>query len=190
MTSFSYKWLIVALAIPAFANAAEHWVTLKNGISADLTEMRVDSQRCKDKAASIYPSSNPTREFARAVGTDISSSNEILTSLGQQLRDQIQTAQSIQREIQEKESTNIFDSPTGWLHGQLTLEDDYRRYNQAVETAKLTAKSINVLTEATNQVESIQDNLAQKSDDTSLYRVRFYNSCMTTLGYERVLIQR
>jgi len=106
-------------------------------------------------------------KFAQAAGTDIQSPEELLVGLGEQLRQQVQTAQKAQSQIQEKESRRIIDNPLAWLQGQLTVEQDYKEYNRAADNANLASKSIADLTAATDKVAQTQQNLARKVTDAS-----------------------
>ena len=108
-----------------------------------------------------------TRTFARAAGSDITSPEQILVGLGEELRANLQTAKQAQASIQAKESARIIDDPLGWLKGQLTIKQDYQAYNQAAEKANLASQSISSLTRATDEVGRTQDGLAVKITDAS-----------------------
>lgn len=108
-----------------------------------------------------------TRTFARAAGSDITSPEQILVGLGEELRANLQAAKQAQASIQAKESARIIDDPLGWLKGQLTLKQDYQAYNNAAEQANLASQSISSLTRATDEVGKTQEGLAVKITDAS-----------------------
>lgn len=179
------------MTLPVFADDTGNWVTMRNGMPPDSAELKTDNQQCRYKAALKYPLTSALKEQ--------SDQDEMLISLGQQLREQLQAAQDAQRIIQEKESARITGNPFGWLTGQLTLEEDYRRYNRAADAANLSAQSITALTNAKEAIKKSQADLGLNSihpsnpsdvtqDDTARRRFDYYYSCMTALGYYRVLI--
>lgn len=107
-------------------------------------------------------------QFAQAAGTDITSPENILVQLGQQLRQNTMAAQEAQKNIHAKESMRIIDNPLAWIQGQLTLEQDYRQYNQAAESANLTSAQIAGVTKATDEVQRTQQAIAKKVTDASI----------------------
>ena len=108
-----------------------------------------------------------TLKFAQAAGSDIQSPSDILVELGNNLRNQIQAAQSAQKNIQAKESLRIIDNPLNWLAGQITVGEDYNQYNRAAEAANLTSQGITAVTKATDEVSRTQESLARKVTDAS-----------------------
>jgi hypothetical protein len=225
MKMCSYKLLVFFLSPPVFAGVIGEWDTLKNGSPADSSELRIDNQRCTHEAAIKYPFTNTlddqaqsgaqshqnaTRKFAHAVGTDISTGNELLSTLGQQLGEQIQIRMAARKRIQEKGNADLIGNPLGWLHGQLTIDEDQRIYDQAGKEADRITESIFQLTQATQAVSETYATLAQTNayspkgnargrgyeassevprDDISDRRSQYHYRCMATLGYERVRVQ-
>lgn len=108
-----------------------------------------------------------TRTFARAAGTDITTPEDILVSLGQDMRASVEAARAAQADIQAKESAPILDNPLKWLAGQVTLQQSYQQYNQAAEKANLASASITDLTHVTDAVGRTQAGIAKKVTDAS-----------------------
>lgn len=221
----SWKWLAVFLSLPAFASAIGEWVTLKNGSPTNSSELRIDSKRCAHEAAIKYPFTNTldnqaqsgaqshqnaTRKFAQAMGTDISQGDGLLSVLGQQLGEQIQIKIAARKRIQEKANADLIGNPLGWVHGQLTIEEDQRIYDQAGKEADRISESISQLTQATQAVSNTYAALARTNvyspkgatsgggyesasetarDDISDRRSQYHYRCMAALGYERVRAQ-
>ncbi len=105
--------------------------------------------------------------FARTAGTDITSPENILISLGQQLRASVETANTARQRLEAKQSMNPFDNPVGWLHGQLTAEQDYEEYQRASGAAASISRDISKVTTATDEVGRTQAALATKITDAS-----------------------
>lgn len=211
------------VAFPVFAAATGDMIPLKNGRQISVAEFRADNQECAREAAAKHPSiaieeslsseqrrKDATRKFAQALGTDMSSENELLTSLGNRLRQQIEIAQEARNRINEKQRISLLDSPSGWLHGQLTIEEDVRTLNQATREADETLRLISMLTGATEAVNRAGANLergipypsSQKPDSAdgmvnsssnrsiiSGQRGQHHYRCMLALGYAGVRVQ-
>lgn len=169
-------------ALNASAQAGNASIEEGNALTKILANMGLlntgNSQAIDDKTRSLnvvegqalagaQAAQDATRKFAAEAGSDITSPEQILVQLGNDLRANIQAAQQINASIQQKESARIIDDPLGWLKGQLTLPQDYQAYNQAAERANAASDGIAALTKATDEVGRTQEGLALKITDAS-----------------------
>jgi len=107
------------------------------------------------------------QQFAREAGSDIRSPENILISLGQELRANLTRAQQARQNIDTKQSINIIDNPLAWLHGQMTIGQDQQVYTGSMQSAEGISQNISTLTAATDQVGRTQAALATKITDAT-----------------------
>ena len=169
-------------ALNASAGAGNAAITQGDALNKILTDMgilnRNNSQAIDAKTTALntvegqalagaQAAQDATRKFAAAAGSDITSPEQILIQLGNEMRANILESQNIQATIQAKESARIIDDPLSWLKGQLTLKQDYQAFNQAAEKANAASAGIAALTKATDEVGRTQEGLALKVTDAS-----------------------
>lgn len=108
-----------------------------------------------------------TQATARRTGVDNTNPEDILATLGEELRVNIEKSKAARANIDAKQSMNPFDNPVGWLHGQLTVEADQANYNNARQSAAGISKDIAQVTTAVDEMGRTRAALATKITDAS-----------------------
>ena len=108
-----------------------------------------------------------TQATARRAGVDNSNPEDILATLGEELRVNIERSKAARANIDAKSTMNPFDNPVGWLHGQLTIKADQNRYEVASKSAAGISKDIAQVTSAVDEMGRTRAALAIKITDAS-----------------------
>lgn len=149
------------------AGASKKLGNLNSSSSDEITSIALNKAASEDQILKgAQQAQDASRTFARAAGTDINDPAQILVQLGEDLRKQVLATREAQARIQAKENVSPLN-PIQFLVSQITLKDEYDKYNQAADNANLTSQNIAALTAATDQVGQTQRGLAQKITDAS-----------------------
>lgn len=112
-------------------------------------------------------SQDATLASARAAGVDNSNPADILVGLGEELRKNIELAKAARANIDAKQSINPLDNPLGWLHAQLTVEQDQANYNNSMQSAAGINKNIASVTSAVDEIARTRAALTVKITDAT-----------------------
>lgn len=104
---------------------------------------------------------------SRRAGVDNTNPEDILATLGEELRINIEKSKAARANIEAKSTMNPFDNPVGWLHGQLTIKADQNRYEVASKSAASISKDIKQVTSAVDEMGRTRAALAIKITDAS-----------------------
>ena len=136
----------------------------QSGIEASTAATQTVEQQALKGA---QESQDAAKLFAHTVGTDITSPENILISLGQQLRANVELANTARQRLEAKQAMNPFQNPVGWLHGQMTAGEDYADYQRASGAINNLSSNIRKVTAATDEVGRTQAALATKITDAT-----------------------